>query len=102
MALNMDNSLLYRAMCKEEFDSTMKEGSAVFYKRFKWFTPNIDFLLSRVRDGKFNNSHIEKNRYDYIVCFEADISKARVLNSNEIQFDRRRNPSIKVKEVILK
>lgn len=96
----MDKALLYRAMCKEEFESTIKEGSAVFYKRFKWFTPNKEFLMNRVRDGKFNNSHIERNRYDYIVCFEADMSKARILNNNEVQFDRRRNPIIKLKQVV--
>jgi hypothetical protein len=100
MELNMDKALLYRAMCKEEFESTIKEGSAVFYKRFKWFTPNKEFLMNRVRDGKFNNSHIERNRYDYIVCFEADMTKARILNNNEVQFDRRRNPTIKLKRVV--
>ena len=96
----MDKQLVYRAMCKEELDNTLKENKAVFYKRFKWFTPNIDFILERVRDGRFNNSGFVEDRYQYIVCFEADVSKARLLNDNEIQFDRRRNPSIKFKEEI--
>lgn len=87
---------VYRAMCQDEYMETVKNKEAVFHKRFKWFTENLDFIRNRVKDGKFNNSHIVKDRYDIVVKFEADISKALRLNENELQFDRRRNPKIRM------
>lgn len=79
----------YRAMSEEEFKSSMK-----FIRRFKWITPNLPFILNRVKDGKFNNSHICKDRYTIVVSFEIrdiDLSKLRKLNHNEYMMDRRKN-----------
>lgn len=79
--------ILYRAMCINEYNSNMK-----FIKRFKWASLNIDFILNRVQDGKFNNSFYKKGAYDIIVSFEInDNSKYKILNKNEIMFDRRDN-----------
>ena len=85
---------VYRAMCKEERDNTIKNKSPDFKKRFKWFATNLDFIYNRVKDGKFNNSKFKKGAYDYILVFEADTSKADFISTNETQFDRRRNPRI--------
>jgi hypothetical protein len=51
-------------------------------------------INNRVTDGKFNNSKYKKGAYDYILVFEADISKSDFVSTNEVQFDRRRNPKI--------
>lgn len=96
MESNTKLKIVYRAMCKEEYEETVKSKNAVFYKRFKWFSENLEFIMNRVRDGKFNNSTHDKERYDFILKFEADLSKAQQLNDNEIQFDRRRNPTIRL------
>lgn len=89
---------IYRAMCEEEFSGTMLYGKAQFRKRFKWFATNLDFVLDRVRDGKFNNSAQATQRYERIVSFDADLTKADWIRGNEIQFDVRRNAKIVVLE----
>lgn len=60
--------ILYRAMCKEELDDMFKNNKLSFKKRFKWFG-TLDFVTSRVKDGKFNNSRLVKDRYKYLVKF---------------------------------
>ena len=85
---------IYRAMCKEEFDKTLSSGRPDFLRRFKWFSPNIEWVYSRVKDGKFNNSQFKKDRYEYVCEFEWDGKCADFISTNEIQFDRRKNPKI--------
>jgi hypothetical protein len=93
----MDNLMvIYRAMCKQEYENTLKNGVPDFCKRYKWFATNLNFIYNRVQDGKFNNSKFKQDAYKYVLCFEADISKADYVNINEIQFDRRRNPTIRL------
>lgn len=87
-------------MCKEEFEQTVYFGRASFLRKTKWFSSNLDWIKIRVQDGKFNNSAFAKDRYTHICQFEADISKADWVSTNEIQFSSRRNPSIKfLKEI---
>lgn len=92
--------LIYRAMCKEEYNRTIKYKIPDFRNRFKWFSTNLEFILTRVQDGKFNNSKYKQNRYDYILEFECDGTQADWINTNEIQFDRRKNPNIKFIKLI--
>jgi hypothetical protein len=95
--------IVYRAMSEVEFNETMKSGKADFsIKRFKWFSPSLNFIVSRVRDGKFNNSKFATNRYTHIVEFDADVAKADWHIGQEIQFDRRRNARISaIQQIIL-
>lgn len=87
--------IIYRAMCSEEFARTVKFGKADFsLRRFKWFATNLDFILNRVLDKRFNNSGDVPSRYVHIVQFEADVSKADWIRNSEIQFDVRRNAKI--------
>ena len=82
-------------MSEVEFIETVKFKKADFTtKRFKWFSHSLNFIKSRVQDGKFNNSKFAPDRYTRICQFEADITKADWLINEEIQFDRRRNPKI--------
>lgn len=94
--------IVYRAMSESEFNETMKSGKADFnIKRFKWFSPSLEFIQSRVRDGKFNNSKFAVSRYTHIIAFDADVTKADWHIGNEIQFDRRKNPKISVIQQII-
>lgn len=96
--------IVFRAMCDEEYELTIKHGQADFSKkRFKWFSPNIDFITDRVRDGQFNNSKFCKDRYNRVVEFYIDdkyIDKMDHISTNEIQVDRRRNIPIKLCRVL--
>ena len=93
---------IYRAMCLEEHDKTIANGRASFdTKRFKWFSHNLSFILERVRDGKFNNSNFKPDRYIHVLEFDWLDDKCDYISENEIQFDRRRNPTIRfVREII--
>lgn len=87
--------IIYRAMCSEEFARTVKFGKADFsLRRFKWFATDINFILNRVLDKRFNNSGDVPSRYVHIVQFEADVSKADWIRNAEVQFDVRRNAKI--------
>lgn len=93
--------IIYRAMCEEEYLNTIKYKKPDFsLKRFKWFSPSLEFIITRVKDGSFNNSRHCKNRYKYIMSFE--IYQLLMTNYNEIQVDRRSNIKIDlINEVIL-
>lgn len=84
-------------MSLEELDRTIRLGTADFSeKRFKYFSPSIDFIKKRVQDGSFNNSKFKSGRYTHLVSFwikEEDLSRCRV-SRNEIEVDRRKNVKI--------
>jgi|SaaInlStandDraft_4_1057021.scaffolds.fasta_scaffold10147_3 hypothetical protein len=63
--------ILYRAMCKEEFDASTSNTPLSFIpgKKFKWFGTK-EFVMSRVQDGTFNNSGLVSGRYDYLIEYE--------------------------------
>lgn len=87
--------ILYRAMCDEEAERTLKNGRPDFLKKFKWFSPNLDFIRERVQDSNFNNSKYKSERYKRLLVFETqDIDKSDFVSKNEVQFDRRKNPKI--------
>ena len=84
---------VFRAMCEKEYELTLASGKPDFSKsRFKWFSPHLDFILKRVRDGSFNNSRHCNDRYVKVLEFEIPFES----NNIEIQIDRRRNMSIKL------
>ena len=60
---------LYRAMCEVEFQQTLKAKRPAFLKRYKWFSPSLEFVKQRVMDGKFNNSKYKQERYLRLVRF---------------------------------
>lgn len=87
--------ILYRAMCDEEAERTLKNGRPDFLRKFKWFSPNLDFIRERVQDSNFNNSKYKSERYKRLLVFETqDIDKSDFVSKNEVQFDRRKNPKI--------
>lgn len=92
--------LVYRAMSQQEFDETIKYGKPSFLRKVKWFSDSLEFIHSRVRDGRFNHSDQCHARYTRIVEFEADISKADWHRNNEIQFNVRRNAKIVLTRIV--
>ena len=56
-------------MCDKEFRDTLRHNKLSWNSKFKWFGTE-DFVLSRVRDGKFNNSKFVSDRYANLVEFE--------------------------------
>ena len=88
--------IIYRAMCKVEYEETLKLGKPHFHSRFKWFSPNLSWITERVQGGNFNNSRYLPDRYKYVLSFEWDGTNDDFTSENEIQFDRRRNPNIKL------
>ena len=61
--------ILYRAMCNVEFQDMQKFNSLSWNSKNKWFGTK-DFVINRVKDGKFNNSKFCSDRYDVLVKFE--------------------------------
>lgn len=85
--------IIYRAMCTEEFSRTVASGKPDFSKsRFKWFSPSLEFIKTRVRDGKFNNSRHCPDRYVKLLAFEYQGTNLPI----EVQVDRRKNLMIKL------
>lgn len=67
---------LYRAVCKEEVDKTLHFQSLQYFRnKEKCFSPSIDWIKTRVQDGKFNSSAFEKKRYNYLLRFELEDSQ---------------------------
>jgi hypothetical protein len=65
--------ILYRAMCNKEADKTLYYQSLQYYRnKEKCFSPYLDWIKSRVQDGRFNNSYIKQDRYsrllEFIIC----------------------------------
>ena len=62
--------ILYRAMSETEAMATLQWGKPVFIRRFKWFSPYLEFVASRVMDGEFNGSKFKPERYTHLLQFE--------------------------------
>lgn len=87
--------IIYRAMCDEEAERTLKNGVPDFLRKFKWFSPNLHFIKERVQGGSFNNSNYKPNRYNRLMAFETkDIDRGCFVSKNEVQFNRQNNPKI--------
>ena len=93
--------IIYRAMCDEEAELTLRDKRPNFLRRFKWFSHNLDFIKDRVQSGSFNNSKYKPERYNRLLSFEIEnLNKSDFVSNNEIQFDRRKNPKITLIEEI--
>lgn len=93
---------LYRAMCPAEAEETLKSKSPSWNSRFKWYSRDRDWIESRVRDGKFNNSKFVADRYSVVIehqIREEDLMKFSKVGAKELMLDRRRANSVKFIEV---
>jgi hypothetical protein len=55
-------------MCNKEADETIRFNSLAWHSKKKWFG-TYEFVTSRVKDGKFNNSQFKLDRYCRLLEF---------------------------------
>ena len=89
---------LYRLMRKAEYDRVDSTSPFSWQSKAKWFSDDIEFIKSRVSDGKFNNSSFVDGRYDYLVVYDiADNNdKLKRVSDKEVMLYRKDVPMIKV------
>ena len=89
---------LFRAMCQEEFQD-MSNNTLSWNSRFKWFSPDINFIQNRVRDGKFNNSNFCNDRYAILVAIDIDNTEPFKKSNFEWMLDRRSANQVKINSI---
>lgn len=90
---------VFRAMCDAEAEDMLKFGGLSWNSKFKWFGTD-DFVNSRVRDGKFNNSKFVQDRYSRLFEFEVDDSSLIHFSKcghRELMLGVRKAPMVKIK-----
>ena len=89
---------LYRAMSEQEFNNVTNDRPFAWKGKFKWFSPNKEFVLNRVRDGKFNNSNFDNRRYTHLVEYlvEDNLKVLQTVSTYEVMLARKDEPLIKV------
>ena len=89
---------LYRLMCKAEYDRVDNTSPFSWQSKAKWFSDDIEFIKSRVGDGKFNNSNFVEGRYDYLVAYDVtdNNNKLKRVSDKEVMLYRKAAPMIKV------
>lgn len=92
---------LYRAMSEHEFDNITKHSPFSWNSKFKWFTQNLNFILRRVTDGKFNNSKFKQERYTHLVEYSVVDTGGIVkqVSDSEFMLARKDVPKLKVMAV---
>ena len=92
---------LYRLVCKAEFDRVDNTSPFSWQSKAKWFSDDIEFIKSRVSDGKFNNSGFVEGRYDYLVVYDVtdNNDKLKRVSDKEVMLYRKDVPMIKVNGV---
>lgn len=93
---------LYRAMSEQEFNNVTNDRPFAWKSKFKWFSPNKEFVLNRVRDGKFNNSNFDNRRYTHLVEYlvEDNLKVLRTVSTHEMMLARKDEPLLKVLSVL--
>ena len=89
---------LYRAMSEQEFNNVTNDRPFAWKSKSKWFSPNKEFVLNRVRDGKFNNSNFDNRRYTHLVEYlvEDNLKVLQTVSTHEMMLARKDEPLIKV------
>ena len=92
---------LYRLMSEKEFNSISPDRPFSWKGKFKWFSPNKDFILNRVKDGKFNNSNFDNMRYTHLAEYvvEDDRNVLKIVSNYEIMLARKDEPLLTVLQV---
>ena len=92
---------LYRLMCKAEYDRVDNTSPFSWQSKAKWFSDDIEFIKTRVNDGKFNNSGFVDGRYDYLIIYDIidDNDKLKRVSNKEVMLYRKDAPMVKVNSV---
>ena len=88
-------------MCKTEYDKVDNTSPFSWQSKAKWFSDDIEFIKSRVGDGKFNNSNFIDDRYEYLVVYDVtdDNDKLKRVSDKEMMLYRKDAPMIRVNGV---
>ena len=91
---------IYRVMCDTEYSSVCEKYPLSWNSKCKWFSDDLNFILERVRDGKFNNSKFKDNAYRNIVkyCVRNPSVLVRV-SDNELMLRRKSQPLVGIEFV---
>ena len=91
---------IYRAMCDREYNSVCERYPLSWNSRCKWFSDDLNFILDRVRDGKFNNSKFKDNAYCNIVKYHVRNPSVFVrVSDNELMLRRKSQPLVGIEFV---
>ena len=85
-------------MCKAEYDRVDITTPFSWQSKAKWFSDDIEFIKSRVSDGKFNNSSFVEGRYDYLVVYDVvdNNEKLKRVSDKEVMLYRKDALMVKV------
>lgn len=93
---------LFRAMCKKELDLTLKFKSLQYFRnKEKCFSPWFQWIVSRVMDGKFNNSENRLDMYAYLVCFCIPRSEEHKFRRCNLEWKTHVRKQVKVNKIIV-
>lgn len=89
-------------MSEQEFNNVTNDRPFAWKSKFKWFSPNKEFVLNRVRDGKFNNSNFDNRRYTHLVEYlvEDNLKVLQTVSTYEVMLARKEEPLLKVLNVV--
>ena len=91
---------IYRAMCDREYDSVCEKYPLSWSSKYKWFSDDLNFILERVRDGKFNNSKFKDNAYRNIVKYHVRNPSVLIrVSDNELMLRRKSQPLVGIEFV---
>ena len=91
---------IYRAMCDMEYNSVCKKYPLSWNSKCKWFSDDLNFILERVRDGKFNNSKFKDNAYRNIVKYRVMNPNVLIrVSDNELMLRRKSQPLVGIEFV---
>ena len=91
---------IYRAMCDTEYNSVCEKYPLSWNNKCKWFSDDLNFILERVRDGKFNNSKFKGNAYRNIVKYRVKNPNVLIrVSDNELMLRRKSQPLVGIEFV---
>lgn len=96
----MTTITLYRAMCPEEYQKTIQNQSFAWKNKAKFFSDKLDFIIHRVKDGKFSNSAYKKEKYQHLVKFHISLITNQnpfiQVSNNEFMLNVRKQSLVKI------
>ena len=87
-------------MCNTEYNSVCEKYPLSWNNKCKRFSDDLNFILERVRDGKFNNSKFKDNAYRKIVKYRVKNPSILIRVSNsELMLRRKSQPLVGIEFV---
>lgn len=87
-----ERTVMYRAMCEAERAATLAFQRPCFVHRHKFFSADLGFIATRVRDGRFGGYGTAPGAYVRVMAFDfrrVDLALLRRLNAKEWSLSRR-------------